>query len=308
MHTRATAGRVAQRQSAALTRRTSQVRSLSRPPSVSFAGLAIASVLAITGVARAEQPRDFMLSLQPTGTFAMLDYFGSGAQLSIEHRESIYGNANDFTLGATTLQAFPGGEATLRADLRVLFLSFGGTVAYRAVWRSLNFDAGGDRYCVRCDRKARRDIDSIFGQGADTDHYAWAEARVQLLVPLNEYVVLASLGALRSEDSRPREYDWFFASVHDGGLLGRWETQLFVKHRDWGGIGPYLQLMELPRAGEHVAQWAIGFNAVTRLGLMPRNDFLFLTFLTRPGDASYGQHAYYAPIRALLVYRMILDL
>lgn len=249
-----------------------------------------------------------MLNLQPAGTFAMLDYFGSGAQLSIEHREPIYGNANDFTLGASTLQTFPGGEATLRADLRVLFLSFGGSAAYRVVWRSLHFDAGTDTYCLRCNRKARRDIDPIFGEGGGMDRYGWAEARVQLLSPFNEYVAFASLAALRQEDSKPRAYDWFFANVHDGGLIARWETQFFVKHRDWGGIGPYLQFMSLPRAGEHVGQWAFGFNAATRLGLVPRNDLLFLTFLIRPGDPSYGQHAYYAPIRALLVYRMILVL
>lgn len=249
-----------------------------------------------------------MLDLQPSGTFALLDFFVSGAQFSLEHREPIYGNANDLTLGATTLQSYPAGEATLRADLRVLLLSFGGTLGYRVVWRNLAFDAGTDRYCVRCTRKARRDIDPVFGESPGTDRWGWAEARAQLLLPFNEYLVMASLGALRHEDSKPRSYDWFFASVHDGGLIGRWETQLFVKHRDWGGIGPYLQFMSLPRGDERQGQWAIGFNATTRLGLVPRNDLLFLTFLIRPGDPSFGQHAYFAPVRSLLIYRMILEL
>jgi hypothetical protein len=66
--------------------------------------------------------------------------------------------------------------------------------------------------------------------------------------------------------------------------------------------------MWLPRAGKHETEVAWGFNAVTRLGLIERNDLLFATFLIRPGDGSYGQHAYYSPVRALLIYRMQLDL
>jgi hypothetical protein len=268
----------------------------------------LAALAAAPGAARADQRRDFMLDLQPAGTFALVDFFGSGGQFSVEHRESIYGNANEVTLGAATLQAYPAGEFTLRADLRVLFLSLGGTLGYRVVWRSLHFEPGPNAYCVRCDRKSRRDMDPLFGETPGSDRWAWGEGRAQLLMPLNEFCVLASVGALRHEDSKPREYDWFFANVHDGGLIARWETQFYVKHRDWGGIGPYLQFMALPRGGEHEGEWAIGFNAVTRLGLVPRNDLLFLTFLTRPGDPSYGQHAYYAPVRALLIYRLILAL
>jgi hypothetical protein len=83
---------------------------------------------------------------------------------------------------------------------------------------------------------------------------------------------------------------------------------MFVKHRDWGGIGPYVQLLMLPRDGEHDAQWAAGFNATMRLGLLPRNDLLFLTFLIRPGDPQYGQHNYFSPIRARLIYRMLFQL
>ena len=49
-------------------------------------------------------------------------------------------------------------------------------------------------------------------------------------------------------------------------------------------------------------------NAITRPGILPRNDLLFFTFLIRPTDDSFGQHSYYAPIRALLVYRMVLEL
>ena len=67
-------------------------------------------------------------------------------------------------------------------------------------------------------------------------------------------------------------------------------------------------LQWLPRDGKHVPEFAYGFNLVTRLGLIPRNDLLFLTFLMRPGDPYYGQHSYFAPFRALLVYRITLSL
>jgi hypothetical protein len=66
--------------------------------------------------------------------------------------------------------------------------------------------------------------------------------------------------------------------------------------------------MSLPRAGKHDTEFAAGFNAVTRLGLLERNDLLFLTFLMRPGDNQYGQHSYYLPIRALIIYRAVFSL
>jgi hypothetical protein len=119
---------------------------------------------------------------------------------------------------------------------------------------------------------------------------------------------MESTGAARYEGRRDRSFDWLYTSIYDRGVLGRRETLLFFKDRRLGGIGPYLQLLYLPRGDRHEAQWAIGFNAVTRLGILSRNDLLFLTFLTRPGDPAYGQHNYFAPIRALLIYRMILEL
>jgi len=47
---------------------------------------------------------------------------------------------------------------------------------------------------------------------------------------------------------------------------------------------------------------------VRRLGLLARNDLLFLTFLIKPGDGVFGQQSYYAPIRSLLIYRVSLEL
>ena len=274
-------------------------------------GLAVSAVLWLvlecTRV-HAEQRRDYMLDFQPAGTFALVDYFGTGAQLTLEHRLRLYGSSNDLTLGASTIASYPLGEVHARADLRLLFLSFGTSIAYRSVWRDLSFDQDKDGNCVKCDRGARRDRDSFFGRSPGSQNFAWMEARASLLFPINEYVVMSSTAAIRQEDRRDRSFDWIFASIYDRGLIGRFETQLFVKGRDWGGIGPYVQFLFLPRGDHHDTQLAAGFNATTRLGLVDRNDLLFLTFLCRPGDSTYGQHSYFSPIRALLVYRLIFDL
>src|SRR4051794_19555487 len=108
--------------------------------------LAFACVVAAwfyaASAARADQPRDFMLSIQPPGTFLLLDYFGTGAQATLENRIKIYRDANDLTTGVSLVPAYPLAEANARADLRILFFSLGGTVAYRSVWRDLSFAPG----------------------------------------------------------------------------------------------------------------------------------------------------------------------
>jgi hypothetical protein len=274
----------------------------------------LAALLACVGLAcmsvpaRAQQTRDYMLGFEPGGTFLVIDYFGTGGLLSLEHRVPIYGSANELTLGATLAPAYPLGEAYARADLRILFFGIGTTVAYRSVWRDLQFEPDPDGYCLRCDRQGRRAVDSLFERSPGSDAWPYAELRASLFGPFNEYFVGMSSAAVRYEGRDDRTFDWFYTSVYDRGVLGRWETQFYFKHRDWGGIGPYAQLLVLPRGGEHEAQWAFGFNAVTRLGLLRRDDLLFITVLARPGDDSYGQHSYFAPIRALAIYRVRLTL
>jgi hypothetical protein len=260
------------------------------------------------GSARAQQPRDYMLRFQPPGTSLFIDYYGTGAQLTLENRTPIYGDSNDVTVGAALVPAYPLGEAHLRADLRILFIGIGATLAYRTVWRNLEFEADPNGYCLRCDRAGRREVDGLLDDAPGSDHWGWGEVRGSLYAPFNEYMVGVSTVAARYEGRSDRSFDWFYTSVYDRGVLGRWETQLFFKHPDWGGIGPFVQLLVLPRGEEHEDQWAFGFNAVTRLDLLRSDDLLFITFLTRPGDASYGQHSYYSPIRALLIYRVTLTL
>jgi hypothetical protein len=267
------------------------------------------SVLAWANAARADQRRDFMLEGDQVGNRLLLDYFGTGGQLTLEHRGSIYGSANSYSANVATLLGYPLGQVTTSLSLRVLFLEFGVMAGYRAVWRNLSFEPGADgNYCANCDRAARRHQDPVLASGPDTDRYGLAEARVQLYAPFNDSFVLTSLLAADYQGLRPRSYDWFYTDVHDPGVITRWETLAFFKHPKWGGIGPYFQLLVLPRAGHHESEFAYGFNAVTRLGLIDRNDLVFLTFLIRPTDPYYGEHSYFAPVRALIIYRLMLSL
>jgi hypothetical protein len=292
------------------------MQSIRSQPGASLARVRSAGALAaacmcaalLASSARADQRRDFMLDVQPEGTWLMLDYFGTGGQITVENRRPIYGVANDLTVSAGVIPTYPLGEVFARSDLRVLLFNLAGTVSYRNVWRDLRFEKGTNGYCRDCDRAARRDRDPLFGRTPTSDSFFSAEVELSALLPFNEHLVMQVLGGARYEGRADRSFDWFYTSIYDRGVVGRFETNLFLKDRDWGGIGPYVQLLMLPRDGQHVAQWAGGFNAVTRLGLITRNDLLFLTFLIRPGDGMYGQHSYYMPVRALLIYRMMLEL
>jgi hypothetical protein len=270
--------------------------------------LLAASLACMSAPALAQQTRDYMLGFEREGTFLLLDYFGTGGQVILEHRQPIYGSANELKVAAALVPAFPLVETYARADLRILFFSIGTTLAYRSVWRDLQFEADPDGYCLRCGRKDRRKLDTLFERSPGSDAWPYAEVRASLFGPFNDYFVGQTTAALRYEGRDDRTYDWYYTNVYDRGFLGSWETEFYFKHRDWGGIGPYAQLLILPRNDKHESQWAFGFNAVTRLGLLRRDDLLFITFLARPGDEIYGQHSYFAPIRALAIYRVRLTL
>lgn len=250
-----------------------------------------------------------MLQGAETGSLFYFDYFGTGAQATLEYRGPIYGESNEYAFNLSSLVSFPGGQVQANASVRVLFLELGATLGYRAIWRNLSFEPGDDgAYCKDCDRAARRERDPIFGNEPDTEDYPYAEAQVVAYAPLNDWMVFTTAFTARYEGVRPRTYDPFFTNLHDGGVMWISETNLFFKDRSWGGIAPYVQVMSLPRAGRHETEVAWGFNATARLGLIRKNDLLFLTFLIRPGDDYYGQHGLFAPVRALLIYRMMFEL
>jgi hypothetical protein len=261
---------------------------------------------ALSGRAAADQRRDYVLdaSSRTEGTFLHVDFLFTGAQLTLEDRTQIYGGANDLTLAAGVLPTYPFGEGYVRADLRLVILQLGATAAYRTTWRGLSFAPGAaGEYCDACERGPRRAVRTFENQA-----FGWGEARAGLVLPFNDYVVATSTGALRYEGRPDRSFDWFYTSIYDRGILGRWESMLFLKHRSFGGIGPFLQALWLPRAGKHQAQWAGGLNFVTRVGLVPRNDLLLVSLLARPGDGLFGQHMYFSPLRAIVAYRVTLEL
>jgi hypothetical protein len=250
-----------------------------------------------------------MLTSLPAGNRLMLDYLGTGARISLEHRRNIYGRSNDYTLGVNTLFAYPLGQVEATASVRALWFELGVAAGHRVLWKNLSFEPGeGGAYCRDCDRPARRQRDPLLGSGSGTDDFPFAEARFQLYAPFNEHLVVTSLFAMRYEGLAPRSYDWLLTTVHDPGWLPRWEASAMFKHRNLGAIGPYLMVTAIPRAGRHDTEFAFGFNAMTRLGLIDRNDMLFITMLMRPGDGMYGVHSYFAPVRALIVYRVTLSL
>jgi hypothetical protein len=275
-----------------------------------FVGLlaAVALCTAPTAVS-ADQRRDYALTGLPPGDRLMLDYIGTGGRISVEHRRNIFGRSNDYTLGVSSLFAYPLGQVEATASVRALWFELGAAVGYRVLWRNLSFEPGENgAYCRDCDRAARRERDPLSGPGAGIDDFGFAEARLQLYAPFNEHFVFTSLFAVRYEGLAARSYDWFFTTVHDPGVMPRWEAIAMFKHRDLGAIGPYLTVSSVPRAGRHDNEFAFGFNAMTRLGLVDRDDMLFITFLMRPSDGLYGVHSYFAPVRALIVYRLMLSL
>jgi hypothetical protein len=267
--------------------------------------LAFGLLVSLPDSARAEQARDWLLNGAPPGNFLIFDYLGAGAQLSLERRQAFLGGANVFTLNASTLVGQYFGQAQASASLRVLIFEFSGTVGYRALWRNLAFEPGDNgAYCKDCDRPARRDADPLFDPTSGHAKYPYAEGSVGLYLPLNEWMVFGSQFLAHYEDSPARSFDQLYTNLHDGGLLLASETTLMFKHKNWGGLGPYLQIMSIPRDGRHETQVAAGFNALTRVGLIQRNDALICSLLVRPGDGSYGNHWYYMPARLLVAYRM----
>ena len=89
------------------------------------------------------------------------------------------------------------------------------------------------------------------------------------------------------------------------------DFQLFVKHRDWGGIGPMFQVLNFPLDGDWHTQFNFGFMAATRAGLTGRNDLIALQMLFHSHDLFggydnedvYGWAILRGPITFLLAYR-----
>lgn len=264
----------------------------------------LVAALSVASQAKADQPRDYMLRLQPAGTFALLDFFGSGIQATIQRNVDIYGNLNNFQARAFTTLMYPLGDVGIGIDIRILVLRLSGDIGVRSVWRDLAFAPG--QPTSRTERGKR----DLFLAGSTTsDTYPFAEGRAELLLPFNRHLLVTTLGAVRYEGEHPTSFDYLWAYVHEGGVIPRWEMQLWIHHADWGGIGPYLETLSLPRADGRNLGWTVGFTAVTRAGILTRrDDLLYFSFRICPGDDEFGQQSLHAPIRGILLYRLALTL
>ncbi len=269
-----------------------------------FCIVLLASV-AISNTSKADQRRDFMArqGQKTDTTYAVLDVFLPGIQANIEHRKSIYGAANELVVRGGGIVSYPFGQVKLDVDIRLVVLVLGLSVGVIDTWRNLEFAPDQPIH-----RKERRELD-FSGQFNDAT-FGFVEARAQLVLPMNDYVLFNSVNSVRYEARPDRNFDWFLGVVHDGGNYVRSDNMLLFKHRDWGGLGPLVQVLDFPLDNERhtIVNWGAMF--VTRPGIRRRDDiFLFqILFHSGPFRDSFGVHTYRGPFNLLIAYRSLIEL
>ena len=268
-------------------------------------GLVLLGTLAST--AQAEQRRDWILAAQPGGTDLMLDLVLPGVQASIEHRVPIYGFANELKLRANSLLLVPFYESQADIDIRIVVLTLGFSGGFRDNFRNMTFlpDERIDR-----DHRRQRELNG----NVDNEIWGFYEGRATLSLPFNDYLVFQGVNTLRVEGRPDRSYDPRNGVVHDGAFF-RSDNMMFLKHRDWGGIAPMMQILDFRLGATRTTQINYGLAVVTRPGFRRRNDLLFAQVLVHPGASlgtdkndPYGMHLLFAPITVQVAYRAVLPL
>ncbi len=260
-------------------------------------------------------PRDYFLDVPPGGHFVHLDAFTLGAQASYEYRAHIEEDLSMLHVRAGGLLSYPYAEAGVHADVRFLLLTLGVSYGYEWIYRNLEFPPRAtDRSAAARERLEDQ------GQIGDQD-FTFYEARARLTVPLDSFFLL-SLLTLRHENRDDNSFDWLHGNVHDGGLMAKVETTLFIRDKHWGAIGPYLRYMDLPQTDPNTgtsrreSELAYGFMAGTRVGLVKATrgnvDLFFLMMAFRFGDEDFGLHGLRdvidVPLYVLAAYRVTLAL
>jgi hypothetical protein len=268
----------------------------------------LALVLSLTGVARADQPRDWMISAPLNGTFANVDIVLPGAQLGLEHRVPIYGQANQLTLRGNALYTLPFFEPQADVELRIVVLTLGGSVGFHDDLQHMDF---GPNESI--DRGARR---MRFVNGwYDQASWAYGEGRATLSLPLSDWALFNAINYLRVDGAMPnRTYDYRNGIVRDGGTLFKSDIMLFFKDRSFGGVGPMMQVLNFSLGTHRFTQLNYGLQFVMRPGLVRKDDILFFQLLFNPGstlgtydnEKSYGNHLLFSPINFTLAYRVVL--
>jgi hypothetical protein len=246
-------------------------------------------------------PSDAFLNPPRRGTWASFDAYTAGVQANLERRITI--ERDDYASivpRVSTLASLGFGEAAAHLDARFLYFSVGGTAAFRRVWRTYSFapDVVGTR-----DERLEIDRESAF----TTTHWGYGEGRLRLALPVTDQVMFVGNAAARYEGSPDNTFDWQHTTMHDGGLLFRYDATVFYRDARAGAIGPTFRAMDLPRRGARELELAAGFTAGRRVGLF-ENDLFLATVLARPGDPAFGFQILRLPVFALLVYRVQVEL
>lgn len=254
----------------------------------------------ISGEASAAKtgPKDYFLDPPAAGLWAHLDAITIGTQASLEHRLEVDGDITMLVTRISGLASLGYAETAAHADFRVALFTVGGSVGYRRAWR--NFALPND---VDNTAKIRRDMDqgeSTFERNAI--NWPWGEGRIRMVIPL-ERLWLVTNGAVRSEGGPGNAFDWFHTNVHDGGTLWRADATLFLRHEDYGAIGPAIRYMRYPKKGQQVDELAYGFTLGTRPGWRRKTDLFLFQFLTIPNSDEFGFHVLRLPIYTMLIYR-----
>ncbi len=272
-------------------------------------GLAGFTCLGLPLSAAAEQRADWLMSGPGSpGNYATIDVAFGGIQAGLEHREAIFGGANQLTLRGSAITAVPFGGAQLDADLRILVLTLGMSGGVSDNWRNQTFGASSP-----FDRKIRREREASGDFNSAT--FGWFEGRAQLDLPFNDFVLFHNVNSIRSSGAPSRSFDNQIGVVHDGNYV-RSDFNLFFKHRDYGAIGPMAQVLNFPLGDRRFTQINYGFMLLTRAGLVRRDDFVVFQMLWNVGDSlggidnrdTYGMALLRGPVTFLLAYRSIISL
>lgn len=254
-----------------------------------------------------------MVAAQPGGTYLNVDVVFPGAQVQLEHRKPIFGQANEFNFKVSALPTIVFVESQADVDIRLVVLSLGASIGVRETFHSLEFASG-----MPMDSQARRDME--FGGFYTNSFNGYGEGRAQLALPFNDNLLFLSINALRYEGGPDRVFDWRLAIMRDSGMLFRSDTTLFIKHPAFGAIGPRVQVLNYTLDGLNNTQVNYGFTFTTRPGFRKRNDIFFASFLLGvggtvatkngpvPTSEMYGNHIFKVPLNFEIAYRTVLEL
>ena len=249
---------------------------------------------------QSSRPRDHLLNPKKAGTSLTMFGYTGGARVTAANRV-------DLEEGASQLETKLQGDINLgyaqpsvHADLRVMVLSIGASAGYRYGWHALQgLDYGPNKLSIDA-RVDKDEVDDIL-----LDHWPWAEGRTRLVLPFHHNFLALTTVAYRFEDRLDRSFDWEFATVHDKGHLWRWETLMFLRHWNYGMIGPAVRFLNMSRDDERASELQYGIAGATMPAWTSTNDALVLRVYTAAGieNELMGQHIYRIPIQVIFGYQ-----